>query len=99
MNLRQKNAEPQKKEQKTYTQQFSSDCDKEPKIKGCQEAPDGFLYEIYEKSKKPLPPYARSPKLPCCENLFKQALFVVALENKKSSSHLCASRGGNHFMW
>lgn len=74
MKLRQK-----MKELKTYTQ-LMLDCDKEPKIKAANSPkpmPRWFLYEIYEKSKKPLPPYPRSPKLPCCENLFKQALFVV----------------------
>jgi hypothetical protein len=45
-----------KKEQKTYTQQFSSDCDKEPKIKGCQRSPKGpkwiFFYMKFMKNQR-----------------------------------------------
>jgi hypothetical protein len=73
-----------KKERNENIHTTNFDCDKEPKIKGCQqsepESPDGF-YMKFMKNQRNRSPYARLPKLPCCENLFKQALFVV-VENK-----------------
>lgn len=68
MNLRQKSGE--KKENIHTTVLQLGLCDKDSKIKGCQRSGTRknlkramVLYEIYEKSKKPLPPNRLCPML------------------------------------
>lgn len=86
------NESPPKTRKKENIHTTSLDCDKESKIKGCQQSkgPNAMvLYEIYEKSKKPLPSYIH--RAPCCENLFKQAFLVWSI--KVIITPLCCSRG------
>lgn len=88
MNLRQKRKEDKRK--KTYTQHFS-DCDKESKIKGCQqsERPRSerwFYMKFMKNQSEPLPIYP-------CPMLWK---FVQTCSSPSIKSHhltpLCCAR-------